>query len=114
MQEIIAQRERMAQKNPDDLNNIIRLANLYERADAPTQAETRFKYVYDKASDKLMAGRVLAAFMARHGRAVEGEKYWTKPAPHTPIRLPAGLPTATTTPYWSPSRRRRATGTPSR
>ena len=40
----------------------------------PTQAETRFKYVYDKASDKLMAGRALAAFMARHGRVVEGRK----------------------------------------
>lgn len=67
-EEIIAQRKRMLQQKPDDVNNMYRLALLYERTGQRNAAEELFTRAFQLAQDKIAAARLLAAFYLRQNR----------------------------------------------
>jgi tetratricopeptide (TPR) repeat protein len=79
MDQIIAGREKIHKlgpgpNNPDYLNNLARLAKLYQ--DKPrnlTRAEELYREAYERTGRSLQWGRTLAFFYARNGESAKGE-----------------------------------------
>lgn len=71
---IIEQRARRLEQEPDDLNNALRLAALYERDGQLRDAERIYRHYYGRAENKLAGARVLAGFYTRHGQIDAAER----------------------------------------
>ena len=66
--EIIAKRRKQLIADPNDLNNRLKLGNLYERTGKIAEAEEMFVSVRKLASDKVVGTRALAMFYVRTNR----------------------------------------------
>jgi len=67
----IARRRARYDANPDDVQNALRLAVLYERARQPDEAQKLYRAFYDRVSDKLYGASILGAFYVRQKRYAE-------------------------------------------
>ncbi len=74
MTPVIEQRARRLEQEPDDLNNALRLAALYERDGQLRDAERVYRHYYERAENRLAGARVLASFYARHGQVDTAER----------------------------------------
>lgn len=71
--EAIQALEGWRKKNPDDAQNLLRLAGVYEKDHQLEKAEELYKYLYEKADNKLLPARWLISFYMRNNRPeVEG------------------------------------------
>ena len=74
LQEVIAERERILQQRPDDLNNVERLARLYERRTRQLdKAERVYLYGLRRSGRALPWVRAVAFFYARTAQPAKGD-----------------------------------------
>jgi len=76
-EKIIPARERLAKLNPQDMLNQYRLAMLYERLERFKDAEATYRKMYETASDKLTAAKLLAAFYVRSKESTEVDRLFS-------------------------------------
>lgn len=70
----IAERENLLARNPEDLDNAFRLANLYEEDRQFDKAEQLLMQVYAKAADKVALAPTVANFYTRRDRSSQADK----------------------------------------
>lgn len=69
-QELIAEREKAYKQSPADLQNLVRLAQLYEQVNRLDKAEELLLSLHERSGGKdLRSARIVGAFFARQGRA---------------------------------------------
>lgn len=71
--EAIRQLEAWRKDNPKDVQNLMRLAAMYERNREPDKAEELYRLVYEQANDKVQTARWLISFYLRANRWKEIE-----------------------------------------
>lgn len=73
--ESIARREGLLQKKPDDADNILRLAQLYQRVRQNDRAEQMYRKLWENPDvNKAKAARLLVSFYRSLGRYTDGQK----------------------------------------
>lgn len=72
-EEIIAKREKQLARDPQDLNNRLRLGYLYERTRQMNKAQQMFRSIWSAATNKLYGTQILASFYARNKRLGEAD-----------------------------------------
>lgn len=65
---LIEQRKILARENPDDLENVHLLGLMCEQVRLVKDAESSFRYIYDRSGSKINGVRPLAEFYIRAGR----------------------------------------------
>jgi tetratricopeptide (TPR) repeat protein len=71
-QELIAEREKAYRQNPNDLPNLLRLAQLYEQVSRLDKAEELLVGMHQRSGGKQLRGAaILGAFYARQGRVTD-------------------------------------------
>ena len=88
-QEAIAQRERILQAIPADMDNCAHLAKLYEQADEPDKAEKMYATLYANSPNKLAAAHDLAGFYTRIGRLSDANKVLVEQLQNWPDKVAA-------------------------
>jgi len=72
-EEVIEKRERILERNPDDLENRFRLGMLYTRIKQPDKAEQMIRYIWEHSeSNKVASARLLVGLYASLGRYADG------------------------------------------
>lgn len=71
---VVAQRERLLQEDPSDMDNRLRLAGLYEKQRQVAKAEELYTGLYTDSPNKIAAARLLAGFYLRTGRGAQADK----------------------------------------
>ncbi|MFA6134231.1 MAG: tetratricopeptide repeat protein [Phycisphaerae bacterium] len=75
--EVIVQRQKMFQSDPNNFQNCAVLAALYEQTNQPDKAEKLYRHLMQASPQKLVAAALMANFYARIGRVSDGERLLT-------------------------------------
>lgn len=73
-EQLIARREKLLLRDPNDLGNLASLGILYERVKNNTKAENMYYTLYQKSPDKLYGAGLLGQFYLRCGRLEDMER----------------------------------------
>jgi len=71
--QIIRKREQILEQSPNDLKNCQYLARLYEQTRNP-RAEDMYRYIYQRATQKVVAARLLVAYYIRTRQSSKADK----------------------------------------
>jgi tetratricopeptide (TPR) repeat protein len=72
--EVITERQKALRRDPNDLENRLRLAGLYERTKQNDKAEEMYVSVYQRSSNRLSGTALLAGFYARTNRFSDADR----------------------------------------
>jgi len=72
--DVIAQREKLFQRDPTDMENCARLGALYERTKQNDKAEAMYQTVYQRSANRLATAGLLADFYIRNGRRADADR----------------------------------------
>ena len=72
--DVIAQREKLFQRDPTDMENCARLAALYERTKQNDKAEAFYQAVYQRSTNRMVTAGLLADFYMRNGRRADADR----------------------------------------
>jgi len=76
--EVVAEREALLRTNPKDMDNVYRLARLYDRSGQVNKAKSLYEQLYAVVSDKVRLAPIVMDFYRRAGLSTQADQLYSE------------------------------------